>query len=190
MKNCRMCGVEIAGDAGLCAQCNAASGIEPPKSKVIDAPVIDAPQMFAIRSDLNGIGGWLILVAVGLAIAPFNSLHGMYRDLRLLFGGSGAVLGSYHGLAALILFEAITNTIFFSSLIGLNVLFYRKSRLFPGWMITFLCCQLLVVLADHLAAMRFSPSTGATPLLRSFIGVAVWIPYYLRSVRVKETFVN
>ncbi len=185
MKSCRMCGVNIADEADLCSQCGGASSMESPQSGSVDAP-----QMFTVRSDLNGIGGWLILVALGLAIVPFNSLHGMYRDFRLLFGGSRAVLESFHGLAALILFEAITNTIFFFSLIGLNILFYRKSKAFPGWMITFLCGQLLVVLVDHLAAMRFSPSANAISLLRSFVGAALWIPYYMRSIRVKETFVN
>lgn len=185
MKNCRMCGVDIADGADLCSQCAGASGMASTQ-----LTSVDAPQMFTVRSHLNGIGGWLILVALGLAIAPFNSLYGMYRDFRLLFGGSRAALESFHGLAALIMFEAITNTIFLFSLIGLNVLFYRKSKSFPGWMITFLCGQLLVVLVDHLAVMRFSPSANAVPLLRSLVGAAVWIPYFLRSIRVKETFVN
>lgn len=185
MKNCRVCGLEVPGETNLCPRCSGTFGVEPAESRVSDAP-----RMFDVRSDLNGIAGWLILVAVGLAIAPFNSLHGMYRDFRLLFGSSRWALESFHGLAALILFEAITNTIFFFSLIGLNVLFYRKSKLFPGWMITFLCGQLLVVLVDHLAVMRFSPSANTVPILRSLVGAAVWIPYYLRSIRVKETFVN
>lgn len=185
MTNCRKCGLEVAEETGLCPHCGEALGVEPTESRVIGAP-----QMFAVRSDLNGIGGWLILVAVGMAIAPFNSLHGMYRDFSLLFGSSRAALESFRGLAAMVLFEAITNTIFFFSLIGLNVLFYRKSKLFPGWMITFLCGQLMVVLVDHLAVMRFGHSTNAVPLLRSLIAAAVWVPYYMRSIRVKDTFVN
>lgn len=185
MRICRMCGLDIADGAGLCSQCGGASSMASTQSGSVDAP-----QMFTVRSDLNGIGGWLILVALGLAIAPFNCLHGMYRDFRLLFGGSRTAMELFHGLAPLIMFEAITNTIFLFSLIGLNALFYCKSKSFPGWIITFLCGQLLVVLIDHLAVMRFSHSANAVPLLRSLVGAAIWIPYFLRSIRVKETFVH
>ncbi len=98
--------------------------------------------------------------------------------------------GAYRGLALLILFEAVTNTIFFLSLIGLNVLFYQKKKSFPGWMITFLCVQLFIVLIDHFAAMRYFPTVNMTQVARSVIGAAIWVPYCLRSLRVKETFIS
>ncbi len=146
--------------------------------------------MFTPRSDLNGIGGWLILLAIGLAIAPFVSLLGIFRDLRLLFDHSHGALESYRGLALLILFEAITNTIFFLSLIGLNMLFYLKKRSFPGWMITFLCLQLFIIVFDHFVALRYYATLNTAQVARSVVGAVIWIPYCLRSLRVKETFIN
>jgi Protein of unknown function (DUF2569). len=146
--------------------------------------------MFLFRSDLNGIGGWLIPVAIGLAIAPFLSLRGIYRDFRLLNASGYSALEAYRGLAVLVLFEAITNTIYFLSEIGLNILFYRHKKTFPGWMITFYCAQIFFTFADHVAAIHYSPGGSFIPLIRTTLGAAIWIPYYLVSQRVKATFVS
>jgi hypothetical protein len=185
MEKCRACGAELPEGVALCPQCGFASEKNRTESRTAERPKMSAP-----RSDLNGIGGWLILVAIGLAISPLVSLHGISRDFRLLFDHNQSVLESYRGLAFLILFEAATNTIFFLSLIGLNVLFYLKKRSFPGCMIAFLCMQLFIILVDHLAAMRYFPSVSLAHPARALIGAAIWVPYLLRSLRVKETFTH
>jgi len=146
---------------------------------------------FSTGNDLEGIGGWLILVAIGLAIAPFMLMKGIYIDLHVFYGGQFQVgLALKPGLAALILFEAVSNSVFLLGLIALNVLFYRKQRTFPACMITYLAFNCAVILFDHVGALHYSPHTSATAALRSVIGTLVWIPYYLRSERVKVTFKN
>ncbi|MGB6722155.1 MAG: DUF2569 domain-containing protein, partial [Terracidiphilus sp.] len=146
---------------------------------------------FAAGKDLEGIGGWLILVAFGLGIAPFTSIRGISVDLRILYGASYQTwLSAHRGIAALILFEAATNSIFLLGLLGLNLLFYRKKKAFSGWMITYLATHLALILFDHLVALRFSSNPEASPLASVSIGAAIWIPYFLRSERVKTTFVH
>lgn len=147
--------------------------------------------MFSTGSDLEGIGGWLVLVAAGLAMGPFILLNGIYTDLRVFYGAQfQAGLARYPGLAALVLFEAVSNSIFLLSLILLNVLFYRKKRAFPGWMIAYLAFNCAVIVIDHIAALLYAPHAQMFAVLRSVVGSLVWIPYYLRSERVKMTFVN
>jgi len=153
-------------------------------------PVLDAPK-FATGTDLEGIGGWLILVAAGLGIGPLVSLSGVVRDLLLLYGAEyQSVLAARPGLAGLVLYEAVTNSIFLVALIALNVLFYKKKKSFPALMITFLASQLAFVLIDHLGARALQPSTGVAGILRNLVSAVIWIPYYLRSERVKATFVR
>jgi len=158
----------------------------------VDAP-ISASYLpsFSMGNDLEGIGGWLILVAIGLALAPLSCLHGMIVDLRVLYGRSYQThLGARPGLAALVLYEAATNTIFLFAILALNLLFYLKKKAFPFWMITYLVCHLALIFIDHIAALRFYPHSSPASLLQSLVGTVIWIPYYLRSERVTATFVR
>jgi hypothetical protein len=146
---------------------------------------------YELDSDLVGIGGWLILPCIGLAISPFSFLHGIYTDLSILFGSRlQSSLAGHPALAGLILFEAVNNSLLFATTIFLNVLLYRKKKAFSTLMVIYLTANFVLGLADHLFALRFYPQTQLTGVARGFFGAAIWIPYFLQSQRVKETFVN
>jgi Protein of unknown function (DUF2569) len=148
-------------------------------------------QMFATRADLEGIGGWLIFIAIGLAISPFSCLHGILRDLGILYGTKyQSILAARRGFAGLILYEAVTNTIFFLATVFLNFLLYRKKNLFPVLMIVYMTGHFLSTLIDHLAARGLNSSTSPAAVARGLVAAMIWIPYFLRSERVKSTFVN
>jgi hypothetical protein len=141
--------------------------------------------------DLYGIGGWLIMPAIGLAISPFLSIHGIVTDLGVLVGGRyQAVIANRPGLEALVIFELATNAIFLASLIALNVLLYKKKKTFPACMIAYLVGQLVLLLIDYFAANAFNPHTSPTTAIRSVIACLIWIPYFLQSRRVEITFVH
>lgn len=181
------------GDASLCAHCGTAKENEEAPALSDAAPAADpglTPPGSTTQTDLKGIGGWLILQAIGLAIAPLMSLQGVFTDLRILNGAAYQPgLHAKPELALLILFEASTNVIMFLALIGLNVLFYRTRRAFPRWIITFLVGAFLVTLCDHLWAVQFLP-TNWTAVLQRLVAAAIWIPYFLQSRRVQQTFVH
>ena len=148
------------------------------------------PPTFLIDSGLRGIGGWLILPAIGLALSPFLSLHGIYTDLRVLSNRSYEnYLATHEGLAGLILFEAINNTIFLFAAIYINFLLYTKKRLFPIAVIVFYAGSFILLLTDNLIALRYNPHSEWTTVARVFITCIIWIPYFLSSQRVKATFV-
>jgi hypothetical protein len=147
--------------------------------------------MFSTGSDLEGIGGWLILVAIGLGVAPFILFKGIYSDLLVLYGDQFQVgLSQKPGLAALVLFESVSNSIFLIAMLSLNVLFYRKKRAFPGWMIAYLAINSALILIDNIFALRYSPQAQMSGVIRTVVVSLIWIPYYLHSERVKVTFVN
>ena len=203
MSSCKHCGLETAEGAEACSLCMAAHGetglgsVETGDRLPPAAPSADADRelfctsVSSMDGDLKGIGGWLILVAIGLAVSPFLSLHGIYRDLNILYGDRYQPgLVAQPALASVIMFEAVTNTLFFLGMIWLNFLFYTKKRAFRASMILFLGTQFLLLLADHVMALRFNPHSSEMVVARSFMVCLFWIPYYMRSRRVEVTFVN
>lgn len=190
---CSQCATELADHATACAHCGSAvMPAAPPASQSAEAVALyPLTSTFSFNSDLRGIGGWLILVAWGLAIAPLRSLHGIYATLHVLYGGRFQHLFSARpGFAGLILYEAVTNSFFLVYLIALNYLFYRKKKLFPGLMVTFLVVEVVLIVVDHLVTMHFSTRTNPIHVLATLFAAAIWISYFLVSARVKATFVN
>jgi hypothetical protein len=201
---CSQCGSEISESTAVCGVCNGAGqDAESSNPTALGTPAVIVPSetpdstnvpfvpMFATGSDVKGIGGWLIPTIIGLTLGPFFELRGIYRDLHVLDGAQfQAGLAARPGIAVLILFEAMTNAIFFMALIGLNILLYRTRRAFPGWMITYLVAALLITLCDHIWTMHFHPSTPWTAVFQRLAAAVVWVPYFLQSRRVEQTFVN
>jgi Protein of unknown function (DUF2569) len=203
---CNNCASPLQPDAVVCVHCGSAVNhadpvdVEaapravptaiPPVTEP-SAPPVNRTPMFVTGSDLAGIGGWLVLIMIGLAVSPFFRLHGMIVDSQLLFSSRyQARMSTRPGLEAIIFFELITNSFFLAYVILLNVLFYRKRRSFPIFMIFCLAAQFVTQLIDHLWAMHFGPAGQLTAVLQTLIAAAVWIPYMLNSIRVEQTFVN
>jgi hypothetical protein len=198
--NCTRCGSEIDSHSVLCAECTASTGTEiaSPASDAAPIPSADLartatvpPPAFLVDTELKGIGGWLVLTVTALALGPLFALHGIYKTLHVLYGsGFQATLAARPGLAVLILFEASTNAVFLFALIGLNVLFYKTRRSFPRWMITFLIAAFFITLTDHLFAMYFHPAARWTAVFQRLVAALIWVPYFLQSRRVQQTFVD
>ena len=187
---CAHCGCAVDVPACVEAQFTVAASPAIPAAPELGQVPISAP-MFKTGVDLEGIGGWLILVALSLAISPFVSLHGVYTDFQILYGSRyHMALVSRPAFAGVLMFEAITNSFFLVVVVCLNFLFYMKKRIFPTGMIIYLAAQFLMILTDHLLAIRMNPSTESVSVVRSLLTALVWIPYFLRSQRVEATFVN
>ena len=195
-KVCARCGKVSPDESAVCAACGHAPNTsepvhefrepdqQPPEPSSL-AQIDDKPAYIG-NDELTGIGGWLILTAIQLTVGPIVLAFGICVDLRFLVYG----LGMSRGLGVLILTEAITNTIMLLALIGLNVLFYRKQRQFPRWMITYLVAGFVISLCDHIGAMLFAPSSEWLSVFRALIIMLLWVPYFLQSQRVEQTFVN
>jgi hypothetical protein len=80
------------------------------------------------------------------------------------------------------------------ALVVLNWLFYRKARVFPRAIITFevgmLALDVLKFFA-YLASLRpHAAMHGGFIVFAGVINVAIWVPYFQVSRRVKVTFVH
>jgi hypothetical protein len=157
-----------------------------------------------VKSDIEpaGIGGWLLLPALGLAISPILEGVQIFRDiLPSLSSGVSRTLSdptsaSYSAMwAPTIVFEATTSLLIFIFTLWLGYLFFfRKSAQVPRLFIAWLVFNLLVKIIDRVLISRL-PLAGGTPdfaivssLGRSITNAAIWIPYFIRSIRVKNTF--
>ncbi|HEV7403473.1 MAG TPA: DUF2569 domain-containing protein [Chthoniobacteraceae bacterium] len=151
----------------------------------------------------RGLGGWLILVAIGLFVNPIKIGFFIFTTLLPAFSEENwAPLTtpgseSYHPLwAPLLVSELSFNAIIILADLGLLVLFFTRSRKFPKAMIAFYLANLAFVAADFFLAQLIpqvaakADAESATELGRMVIGTAIWVPYFFVSKRVKATFIE
>lgn len=150
---------------------------------------------------LRGLGGWLILVGIGLCLAPLVRVGSLANTWTSFFSmGTWQLVAvptgaKYHPLyAPLLIFELLGNM----GLLGLNVLaicmFFAKRKAFPKVYIALLMMNLTFLAIDDVVSARI-PSTVAnagdsTAFTRTALIVMVWCAYMVKSRRVKATFVR
>lgn len=173
---------------------------QPPVASVIPEPP-PAPPAALANSEPRGLGGWLVLVMIGLIVSPIRIgiLIGTLV-LSVFQNGTWEALttpGSehYHPLwAPLLIFELAINGILILAGVTLLALFFTKSRRFPRMFILYVAVTLIFQIADYVLAEQIPAvaAEGAESLVeiaRTVITAIIWVPYMLVSKRVKNTFV-
>lgn len=163
-----------------------------------------------MKNKYYGIGGWLIFVLLGLIITTVTNIYYVISELILFFEPdtweSITTYGSelYHPLfAPFIIFEVFFNLIMSVGAIILVILMLRKSHLFPKLMILYLIGAFILQFVDMFLGYKvyfgvpifedireeaFGEILSAT--FGFVIYMAIWIPYFIKSKRVKATFLN
>jgi hypothetical protein len=161
-----------------------------------------APPMPSERR-LQGLGGWLILVGIGLVLNPLVILIQIgvgwesyfARDVWLEVASPRG--GQYHALwGPLLMGELMGNLLLFGWGLLLLVLYFGKRWAFPKAYIGFLLFSFLFIALDTafsqlipFLAEQADPSS-MRDVTRAAIGAAVWCSYMVKSRRVQLTFVN
>jgi hypothetical protein len=153
------------------------------------------------HDDLCGLRGWLVLVGVGVVISPIKLAITVLPTFVSLFrDGTWRALttpGSdlYNPLWVPLLAGEITyNLALFIAVVLLNVFFFSKHRFFPHLYIGVVASSLIFLPLDSwLVSLVLKQSHAfdeetVTNLIRAAVGAAIWIPYMLKSQRVKATF--
>lgn len=150
-----------------------------------------------------GLGGWLILVGIGLLVTPFQLGAMIYMTFMPFFeDGTWALLttpgsDAYHPLLAyLIAFEMAVNIAFAIASLAVLGFLIAQSRRFPNLFIGLVLANLIFIVLDAwLGSLiitdepMMDPETTRT-LIRSAVFAAIWIPYMRVSRRVRNTFVK
>src|SRR6266545_1617764 len=157
-------------------------------------PPVDAP------ARLNGIGGWLILLAIGHVLAPLRSIKTAFDVVSTAMNSNSwraltdPMQPSYHAWwAPTLLFELFFNILALLFSVLLVALFFAKRAAWPRAFALFLVVNLVGAVMDTILVDRIPAATE--PLVTSLRDIApivlagaIWIPYVFLSKRVKTTF--
>ena len=165
-----------------------------------------SPPPLPLSSDpsLQGLGGWLILLGIALAVTPFVRVNALVStgavysnsNWRVITDPSGA--GYDSSLAPILLYELFFQLTLLVFSILLVALFFQKKRIFKIVLIGYLSFQFVVFTLDHILAetrktkpVTIGTQSSAVPRAgQTLVPLVLWGLYVLRSKRVKMTFLN
>ncbi|MBL25371.1 MAG: hypothetical protein CMM48_15925 [Rhodospirillaceae bacterium] len=149
------------------------------------------------KKDLQGLGGWLVLVGLGLVLTPIRLIYSLVTDHLPLFESNAwqNVTAVHPLLPSLLWGEIILNLGMVLVSLYLLYLFFATKKQFPKIYIGLVVFALVFILTDALIVQSILPNdqTDADTIkeiVRIAIMVAIWVPYMLRSKRVKATFIR
>ncbi|MBI1912433.1 MAG: DUF2569 domain-containing protein [Deltaproteobacteria bacterium] len=157
----------------------------------------------APEKQYDKIGGWLILIAIGLILTPIKILIDVIEYILPAFTGEvWTVLTTpgtelYHPLwAPLLIFSLIGNLFLIGFALTTSVFFFKKKKIVPKLMIIYLAAGLVFFFVDFFGSSLIpiieeqEDMSPTMDLVRSIVACLIWIPYFRMSKRVKGTFVN
>lgn len=145
-----------------------------------------------------GLGGWLVLVGLGLILNIFFVGSYILKDFPLLYQKY-----DIPGLLPLIEFEFIINIIWFATNIYLLYLYFKKNVKFPKYYIIYLIGITIFVFLDakinsnliaptvtQQKAVNATTTSDWSAFYRDLVVSVIWVWYMIKSKRVKATFVK
>lgn len=150
-----------------------------------------------------GIGGWLLLPALAMVVSPIRIAYDFYQTFDPILKPSVWILllrpgTPFHNppLAALFTWEIIANAALFVFTVWLAFLFFKKRKnvpkLYVYWLLLGCVLQIADLFFSSLVPIVASQNHASSfnELAKAAIGAAIWMPYFLRSKRVRNTFVT
>jgi len=141
-----------------------------------------------------GLGGWLILPGLGLFLSIFRQIGDVIHLFGLFKQDSWNALtspgsASYDSWwATLLVFKLAATVALVMFEILLLFLFRGQKRAVPQLMIAWLIFQAFVYVTVSLMSRQI-PGAASGGIFTPIVPCLIWIPYFLTSKRVKETFI-
>jgi len=133
-----------------------------------------------------GIGGWLVLPAIGLIVGPLVTAWFIFVDFKLIDSPTASEPGIYNMLVGEILLNS--GVLLFQGYVA--IVFFRRKRAAPKLMIALYLLGIIVTIVDCLmVASALEQTPNVADAVRPAVQAAIWIPYFLLSRRVKATFI-
>ena len=149
------------------------------------------------------IGGWLMLLGIGIVLSPFILAYGMLETYTDIFTSdtweiltSDVVDSSFKNFSNFIVVEFAANIIIFMLSVYLIYLFLDKKEKFKKWYLAIALFSAVTIGLDFYITHQLFPNDeiiGKEELrdLKSIlVRLLVWTPYLFISKRAKGTFVN
>lgn len=151
----------------------------------------------------KSLGGWLILVSIGLIFTPLVLLYGLISEESYYDAYTWSGLWNIEGpggkpFVFLITFELIVNYIRLVFSVLVIILFFQRRTIVPRLMVIMYAATLIFLILDTAASLILAPDLYTVDdniesfkdIGGAFLRCVIWIPYFLISTRVKETFVK
>jgi len=200
---CKNCGAKVSGPS-VCQKCNtpAFEVKDDDNSSFYKNTVLDnnANNVSVDNPDLKGLGGWLVIVCLGLIYTLFTAVTSVYSDGVMFFNGTVESMSGIQGYAAALGFELLAFVILTILVIYILFLFFKKKKSFPRFFIYYVIFLAAYGLIDLflLNSLNFPDSIKQTmqsvinetsvTVGRSFVFALIWGFYMKKSERVKLTF--
>ena len=154
-----------------------------------------------------GLGGWLVLPIIGLFLTIVTSVVTTFRSILPTFeSGTWSYLTTpgtdlYDSLwGPFFMFDIFVTAVMIVFPVFLLILLFQKKRLLPRLIIWFYAFDVFALLVESMGLLSFSAdlrqvagwstSSIVRDLLEGLLAPAIWIPYFLLSKRVRNTFVG
>lgn len=153
--------------------------------------------MSKTSSSPSGIGGWLILPLIGLAMSLILTSVNIWAFLKeLSFDSWLTILRNYPLFGLYLSFSLLSGLVAIALNVRLFHLVFTYDARTPRWFIFYLAYIATVNLIEY-AGLAYSARLFDDPsflegepraTLQSLMAAAIWIPYFRQSLRVKNTF--
>ncbi len=146
------------------------------------------PLIHPRNDDLMGIGGWLLLPAIGLVANSFLWLKAAAEYLQLY-----SRISSNSHVSWVVAAMIVRSFLFAAFVMFVAVQFFRRRLIAPRLMIILLWSAPAVAgggvgaLSLALGKSLFS-ADYVVQLIASIVSASIWTGYFVRSARVKNTF--
>ncbi|PQP82734.1 hypothetical protein C0Q44_15155 [Paenibacillus sp. PCH8] len=154
---------------------------------------------------ISGLGGWLILIQISLwlslvfLISDVSQVN-VFMDPARWVEGRGVDQQMYtEVIRPLLWFGFISSIILLMIVIVSLVLLYKKKKQFPRMMMVMYVLNVVIGIVTWILIARgeipreqhvLDPTPAFHLIIRSLLTCCIFIPYFLKSVRVKNTFIK
>ncbi len=195
---CKHCGKQINEGEKFCAFCG----------NVVSTTKEDTQKQANADKNLKGLGGWLVLVILGLFAVVLFQIYGVYESVTMFTDGTVEFLSDpssevyIPGYGGLLKFEFIAEILFLAAGIYLIYLFFKKSRKFPKYYVPFLAIAVIYAIIDYALLSSVSVSGEVKQIIdetlseqggeigRAIISALIWGTYIKKSKRGIVSFVE
>lgn len=149
------------------------------------------------RAGISGFGGWLIVFSIGLILTFIYAVYSLVDYVWPMYesGEAVAYFSDYPALGAAVLVETVSHLFYAVCPLVLGYLCFKQKRLFKTVSIAYLLLSLLlsaVAYYAYLSVSELAPDfvDGALrDLIKTGITCLIWTLYFVKSERVRNTYI-
>jgi len=198
--NCKKCGNELSGNPKYCGKCGEPVNNDFYVTQSNNSNVSNTTE--DSTKSLKGLGGWLVVVCLGLIYTLWNTGSTVVSDAISFSDGTVESLSDIQGFARVLGFELIAYAVLFLFTTYLLLLFFKRKKFFPKLYIYFLISVVIVSYIDvsMLDSLSFPKDMkeliqgiideGYTEFGKNIFSAIIWTLYMKKSKRVKLTFIE